>query len=117
MFARKFNIPRKDLLKIKDNGILLQSSDFGALVVKRQILENPRFAVVISTKVSKLATHRNRIKRAFRDALRYNWKKVSNGIDIVFLVKPSSERVGAADIMKEIQNFLENTRMLKKTQK
>ena len=23
MFARKFNIPRKDLLKIKDNGILL----------------------------------------------------------------------------------------------
>lgn len=114
MFARKYSINRKDLAKIKDTGRLFQSDTFGALVAIRQLQDNPRFAVVISTKVSKLATHRNRIKRAFRDALRYNWKKVADNVDIVFLVKPSAEKVGAADIMKEIEKFLLSTKSVVK---
>jgi len=106
MFAKKFSIPKSEFTKIKKNPILFHSSTFSVLLRIREDLGNPRFAVVISNKVSKLSTHRNRIRRAVRDALRRNWKKVNNDLDMVFLIKPGVEKKPVTDIMKEIEVFL-----------
>lgn len=108
MFAKSFSIPRNEIRKIKKDGKLLQGNNFGVLVRKRDNLGNPRFGIVISSKVSKLATHRNRIRRSFRDTLRRNWKKIDDGQDIIFLVKPGIEKLPVSDIMKEIEVFIDN---------
>ena len=71
------------------------------------MLGNPRFSVVISNKVMKLSTHRNRIRRSFRDTLRRNWKKVDDGFDMIFLVKPGIEKLPVSEIMKEIEVFID----------
>lgn len=106
MFAHKFNLPRNEYTKIKYDGKLYQSDNFGVLVRKRETIGNPRFGVVISNKVSKLATHRNRIRRSFRDVLRRNWKKVDDRLDMVFLVKPGIEKRLVSEMMKEIEIFI-----------
>lgn len=106
MFAHKFNLHRNEYTKIKHDSALYQSQSFGVLVRRRENLGNPRFGMIISNKVSKLATHRNRVRRSFRDVLRRNWKKVNDGIDMVFLVKPGIEKMPVSEIMKEIEAFL-----------
>lgn len=108
MFAHKFNLHRNEYTKIKNEGKLYQSINFGVLVRRRENIGNPRFGVIISNKVSKLATHRNRIRRSFRDVLRRNWKKVDDRLDMIFLVKPGIERLLVSDIMKEIEKFIDS---------
>lgn len=115
MFARKFSIPRKEFSQIKKDPILFHSTTFSVLLKVRESGENPRFAVVISNKVSKLSTHRNRIRRAVRDALRRNWKKVNARLDMVFLVKPGVEKKPVTDIMKEIEVLLDRKEYEAKT--
>jgi ribonuclease P protein component len=117
MFAHKFNLHRNEYTKIKHDSKLYQSANFGVLIRKREKIGNPRFGVVISNKVSKLATHRNRIRRSFRDVLRRNWKKVDDGIDMVFLVKPGIEKMLVSEIMKEIEAFLNNKKYAEKDTK
>lgn len=107
MFAKKFSINRKEFPKIKNEGKLFQSKSFGVLLRKREKIGNPRFGIVISNKVSKIAVHRNRIRRAFRDVLRRNWKKIDDGNDMVFLIKPGIERLPVSEIMKEIESFID----------
>jgi ribonuclease P protein component len=108
MFAHRFSLHRSEYTKIKQDSRLYQSTNFGVLIRRREGIENPRFGIIISNKVSKLATHRNRVRRAFRDALRRNWKKVDSNFDMVFLIKPGIEKVLVSDIMKEIEAFLNN---------
>lgn len=106
MFANRFVLHRREFFKLKTSGKLFQSANFGVLVRSREGIDNPRFGVIISNKVSKLSTHRNRIRRAFRDVLRHNWKVVESDLDMVFLIKPGIERVTVSDIMKEAESFL-----------
>ncbi len=106
MFARRFSLQRREFTKIKQDSKLYQSTNFGVLIRKHEGIDNPRFGIIISNKVSKLATHRNRVRRAFRDCLRRNWKKVDNNLDMVFLIKPGIEKILVSDIMKEIEAFV-----------
>ena len=115
MFAHKFSLHRNEFTKIKNDSKLFQSTNFGVLVRVREEIGNPRFGIVISNKVSKLSTHRNRIRRAFRDALRRNWKKIDDGLDLVFLIKPGIERLLVSDMMKEIEIFIDKKGYVGKT--
>jgi len=112
MFAKKFSINRKEFTKIKNEAKLYQSPSFGVLVRKREKNGNPRFGIIVSNKVSKIAVHRNRIRRSFRDVLRRNWKKIEDGNDIIFLVKPGIEKLPVSEIMKEIERFIDGKKYL-----
>jgi len=48
-----------------------------------------RFGFVISTKVDKRATVRNRIKRLLRQAIRERLEKIPEGLDFVLVVRPN----------------------------
>lgn len=54
-------------------------------------LEASRFTVVVSTKVSKKAVQRNRIKRVLREFLRLNISKFKLG-DYAVIVKPKAAK-------------------------
>jgi ribonuclease P protein component len=47
-------------------------------------LKSTRITVVVSTKISKNAVVRNRVKRVMRDKIRTNFKSIKPGFDIIF---------------------------------
>lgn len=95
--------------RVKTEGKLYQKENFGASVLKRDDDGPSRFGFVVSTKVSGQATQRNRIKRALKEAVRYNLDKVGKGYDIVFLAKQSIARKITDEIMREVSVFLRET--------
>jgi ribonuclease P protein component len=103
----------RDFEKVKKEGTLYQSDNFGVSVLDRGDDGYTRFGIIVSNKISKLSTQRNRIKRAFRDGLRYNLNRIKKGYDVVFLAKPSLERMIVDDIMKEIDAFIRDSVLIK----
>src|SRR3990172_8259797 len=75
--------------QVKSEGKIIKSENFGTLVLKREDKDVSQFAFVISTKVSKLAVHRNRISRAFNEGVRRNLSITPMGWDVVILTKKS----------------------------
>jgi ribonuclease P protein component len=68
-----------------------------------------RFTVIVSTKVSKKAVVRNRIKRVLRESLRINLMSFVEG-DYAIIVKPAANKV-SSQILRE--KFLEGLRASK----
>jgi ribonuclease P protein component len=112
MLASKNLLKGKNRVEeVKKKGNLFQSESFGATVIKRDDEGPQRFAFVISTKISKLAVHRNRIKRALGEAVRRNLKRAPKNIDVVFLAKKNADSKTTDELMKETEKFLSDLRL------
>lgn len=61
-----------------------------------------KFTVVVSTKVFKNATDRNRLKRVIREYLRLNLKSFRHG-DYVIITKPKLRQFPEAEVLKEFK--------------
>jgi len=115
MLARQNRLIGKRVFdRIKKKGNILQSKSFGVGFLERKDVNPPRFGFVVSTKVSKRASHRNRIKRILRNAVRENLLKVKSGYDIIFLAKKSIEERSEDEIKKEVDDFFKNLEVYKK---
>lgn len=77
---------RKELHRIQKEGKVYQFPFFGLLVAKS---DSPisRFAFIVSNKIHKRATKRNRIKRLLRESVRSLLPKINPGFEVVFLTK------------------------------
>lgn len=95
-----------DIEKVKKEGKLFQRSLFGVIVLKKSPKENSRFGFIVSTKISKHAPQRNRIKRALREAVRHHLYIIGKGYDIVFLPKKETARKSTDELMKEVKLFV-----------
>lgn len=108
MLASDFRLKKdSDFKRVKEHGKLIQFQDFGVNILEKDKSEDSRFGFIISTKISKLAAHRNRIKRALAEAVRQNFKKVSKGYDMIFLVKTTMEKKTTEEIMSQVKKFIE----------
>ncbi|MFC1625573.1 ribonuclease P protein component [Patescibacteria group bacterium] len=113
MLARKHRLTGKsDFNKVQQKGKLHQFEDFG-LVVLDKGKGVSRFGFVVSTKISKEAVGRNRIKRALSEAVRINNYYVKEGLDVVFLAKSNIVRKTTDVIMKDVRDALKKARLLK----
>jgi len=70
-----------------------------------------RFTVVVSTKVSKKAVIRNRIKRVAREFLRLRLKDLLAG-DYVVIVKPVAAKKEAAEWRRSLEDLLNKSRLI-----
>jgi ribonuclease P protein component len=96
----------EDFDDVKTKGRMYQSDNFGVSVLARKDKKPSRFGFVISTKISKMAVHRNRVARALREAVRQNLKFFPDGYDCVFLAKKSITSLSTEQIMKEVVKFI-----------
>lgn len=96
--------------KIKEEGKLHQSSNFGIVVVKRNDKGHSKFGFVVSTKITKSAVHRNRLKRALREGVRRSLNYFPKGIDAVILVKKSMFKMTTEEIMREVDKYARETK-------
>lgn len=92
---------------VKQQGTLYQSPDFGVQILKRNDDKPSRFGFIVSTKISKLAVHRNRVKRALREAVRQNMTGIEKNFDMVFLPKISITSHTTDQIMNQVLEFLD----------
>jgi ribonuclease P protein component len=67
--------------------------------------DSPKLTVIVSTKVSKKAVDRNRIKRVIRDELRKNISQLKSG-NYAILVKPSAAKIESSELRTEISKSL-----------
>lgn len=87
---KRINFPDFDL-KIRGNGEIVS-----------------RFGFVVSKKIDKRATIRNRIKRKIRSCVENNLEKIVGGYDFLFVVKRNTENVNCDMILSQLkkENFI-----------
>ena len=99
------------LAKNKDFDIVFKEgkSSYGKLLrikVKKNCLDNNRFGILLSNKVSKSAVIRNKYRRRIRAIIFKENKIIKQGFDFVIIVFPLILNKKYPEIEKEIQNSL-----------
>jgi ribonuclease P protein component len=97
--------------EIKKKGKVLQDDMFGVIYLEKETETQPRFGFVISTKISKLAVHRNRINRSLHEGVRRMLNLVPGSFDYVFLAKKSIEKKSTEEIIKEVELFFKRNKI------
>jgi len=89
MLTKKRRLPKGEIQRVKDKGVFLGTPFFSLLYLKpeKSGLVSSKFAFVLSKKVSKKATERNRTKRILAGSVRGLIKKIEEGYLVIFLVK------------------------------
>lgn len=86
MFPKSKRIPRS---AFRNKGQTLSSSSLSLILIPQDLAIN-RYAVVISKKVDKRATERNRIRRELTSLLQEKDSTLTQGRDLKVIVKHSS---------------------------
>ena len=88
------------------------TNDLLVLKVIKNNLDISRFAFVISKKISKKATVRNRIKRRLDNVIRVDLPKIKKGWDGIIIVLPGAEIKDFKEIEEDINQLLEKARLI-----
>lgn len=77
-------------------------------------LSSIRTGIIVSLKVSKRSTERNKIRRRIREILRNEiYKKVSGGFDISVIVQPLAKKLDFSGIREELEFIFTKAKLLK----
>ncbi len=107
MLASRYRLTKRiNFARAEIDGNLFQSKSFGVEVFNRKDESNSRFGFIISTKISKKAVIRNKLKRIMSDYIRINLKRIKPGLDIVFLLKPVATKLSREQIEKEADEII-----------
>ena len=105
-------VKQKDFEKIFKRGKSYYTKLIGVKILAGQSGFN-RFGIVISTKVSKKATERNKLKRRIRQALRELDKKLKPGFDLVVVALPGFLNQGYEIIEEELEKIFKGLKLLR----
>ena len=112
MLAKKYRLHLdKDIQNILKKGRIYFSPFFNLKILKNN-LSNSRFCIIVSTKISKKAVVRNKIKRQLRSIIQKNITKFSPNYDIVILTKPAITVTPFQDIEKTFQFLLKKIKLI-----
>ena len=111
-------VKRLRLVKEKDfKKIFKLGKSFYTKIFRIKILANElgfnRYGIVISTKVSKKATERNKLKRQIRAVIKEFDKKLITGFDLVIVVSPLALNQEYKFIKSELERMLFTLRLFK----
>lgn len=107
MLASIYRLKKKiNFVRAEIDGRLIQSKSFGVEIYDRKDDDNSRFGFIISTRISKKAVTRNKIKRILSDFIRINLSLIKNGLDVVFLLKPLAVKLNREQIEKETNEII-----------
>lgn len=111
MLPKTNRLPKLEIDLLKSKGKPKFSKNFTLLHLSNLDINNskfkfPRFAIIISKKVSKKAVDRNRIKRIIREAIILNLNKISTNNDYLIIAKQSSLKLTNNEIRREVEELL-----------
>jgi ribonuclease P protein component len=106
MLAKKYRLTKdKDIQNVLKKGKIFYHPFFNLKILKNN-LQNPRFCIVISTKISKKAVVRNKVKRQLRAIIYKNLAKISQNYDLVILTKPAVTITQFEELEKALVSLL-----------
>ncbi|MDP3954912.1 MAG: ribonuclease P protein component [bacterium] len=106
---------RKDFGEAKTKGQKYQSHLFGLLVYPTNS-EATRFGFIVSTKISKKATQRNKVKRRLRESIKKILPTLKTGYDVVFLGKKELLDKKLSEISVEVINTFGKAGLLRRVE-
>jgi len=115
MLARKFRLRLKnDFKKVFELGKFYPEK-FLAIKILSNGSDVPRFGFIVSKKVSKKATVRNKVKRRLRESVRLKIKSglIKDGFDAIVLTRPETAAKNFAEIDEAMNKLLKKARVLK----
>ncbi len=102
---------KKDFEKVFKKGINY-NGDFFILKVFKNNLGNSRIGIIVSQKVSKKATIRNKIKRRFNNIMGLEMPFIKKGFDMVLITKTGIEKEEFKRIKETMKKLLERAKLL-----
>ncbi len=114
MLDRKNRLTKKsEFEKVREEGKVASSDSFSLSFLNREDSKPSRFGFIVSTKISKAATIRNRAKRALREGVRQSIAYIKDGYDCVVLAKPIIVKRYTDEIIRELQKTLKTADLMK----
>ena len=101
MLAKKFHFPARGASRLKSS---YRSRHF-IFRERQNALPFSRFGVVISKSVHRMATHRNKTKRAIFNFLRLKHAHRRAGRDILIIALPRAANLKNEEVQKELGEF------------
>lgn len=96
---------KKDFQLVLKKGRISHGKYFNLFTLQNQ--ESLQIGIIVSNKVSKKATERNRIRRIIRNICRESLKDLKSGCWYLFLVKSQAREIEAEKITLETKRILE----------
>lgn len=119
LLKNNFMLPKENRLKgveieqlLKTNKKPVFSSSFSLIIGKKNI-NKTQFGFVVSTKISKKAVKRNKVKRLLRKIVRELLPNIKNGYQVVVLTKRSIVDKKENDLKKEFEKSLNSHGLIK----
>ena len=100
---------RKDIEGVFEKGKRFKE-DFLILKITKNALSQTRFGFIVSKKVSKKATLRNKIKRKLREIV--SQKRIKKGIDILLITMPGLETKDFWEIDETLNELFKKAKCL-----
>jgi len=95
-----------DFRRVRLNGKRIIAHPFTLFYLKSSASATTRFGLVVSNKIDRRATARNRVKRLFREGLISLLPRVKSGFDIVLVVRRSALERDARALWLELEEIL-----------
>jgi len=76
-------------------------------------LDQTRFGIIISNKISPLANKRNYVRRLIRQIISENIKQITLGLDIVILAKQNIIGTKLPDLRQDLEKVFIQTKIIK----
>ncbi|MBU3934569.1 ribonuclease P protein component [Patescibacteria group bacterium] len=104
-------VKKKDFENIFRRGVSFKEG-FLSLKINRNSSQKSRFAFVVSRKVSKKATTRNKIRRQLRELIKLRADKIKKGIDCIFIVLPGIGKKNFEEIKGVVDSLLKKAKLI-----
>jgi ribonuclease P protein component len=102
---------KKDFELIFKNSKSFKNNLFIFKIAKNSLQLN-RFGFVVSQKVSKRATDRNKVKRRLSDLVRAKIGSIENGTDLVIIALPGIEKKEFSEIREAVDSSLIRAKLI-----
>lgn len=115
MLPKKHRLPlRTDLVHVQEKGKIFQGKLFSLLISRQESVDRSqpsRFGFIISTKIHKRATKRNRARRLLIEAIRPFLSEIRPGFDVIFLAKKAIVEKQLVEIKKEVEKLFKKSKL------
>jgi len=115
MLPREKKVNRKEFPTQKKKGVVYHSPYFLLVVVKNNKETPTKFSFVVSVKISKKATERNKLKRRGYNIIKKIYNDIQSGFVCVFFLKKNIATLSYPQFEEHLRALLEKARILKNT--
>ncbi len=110
---KKYHLTRqKEFKKVYDSGKTVRNSFLFIKFLKDSSLKNSKFGIVVSTKISKKATVRNRVRRQISEVIRTNLDRIINDVNVVIVTNSKIVDKEFTEIEKVVVKLLKKSKIL-----